>query len=114
MAWAILLLAYLTCGILRVHTDFTADPVDRPAYAREGGFGMSVLAALRWWRGLSLWNAVAYLVVTFMTLHVAYRLLWILVHSRSARLAILALIPTGILIATIICRPEYSVAENNP
>lgn len=105
MGWlGVLLLAYITRGVSRVHTDFTAHPVDMPSYARERSLGTSIVAGLWWWHRQTLWSAAVNLTWTFAILGAGYWLLGLLIGSIPLRLAILALMPLQILVSALLAR----------
>ena len=105
MDWlGVFLLAYVTRGVSKLHTDFTAHPVDKPSYARERKVRHSIAAVMLWWNRQPLSSILIHLAYTFAILAAAYWLLGLFTQSSLVRLSVLAMMPAVILFSALTYR----------
>jgi len=99
MEWVgIFALAYLMRGASRVHTDFSAELLSRPAYVRSPSVNNVALAILLWWSRQPMGNVIVGVLWTFAFLVLLYWLLGFATSSVGIRLVILMLAPTIVLL----------------
>ena len=99
MEWiGLFLLAFFLRGASRVHSDFSAPPVDQPPYARSGNLAHVPLVMMFWWRRQPSANLAVNFLWSFAFMWLLFWLLGFAIKSVSIRFAVLLLIPVIILV----------------